>query len=98
MTTGAGRWAVGRSGDVVVAGDWDCDGQDTLALLRPETGAVYVFSRWAESGHELAASFVGTAAGATELTTDDVDHDGCLEIVARGPEADARVFHPVDAL
>ena len=32
----------GNPGDVILAGDWDGDGDDTVAVYRPATGKVYV--------------------------------------------------------
>ena len=37
---------LGDEGDLVAVGDWDCDGTDTPALLRPSTGEVFVFPEW----------------------------------------------------
>lgn len=40
------RWSVGRPGDIVVVGDWDCDGVATIAVVRPGTGEVWAFTDW----------------------------------------------------
>jgi hypothetical protein len=48
VTMGGRRFQVGAPGDVVVVGDWDCDGVPTPAVLRPATGSLFVFSDWAE--------------------------------------------------
>jgi hypothetical protein len=40
------RWTVGEPGDVVVVGDWNCDGTGTPAVVRPTTGEVWLFSAW----------------------------------------------------
>jgi tRNA A-37 threonylcarbamoyl transferase component Bud32 len=37
---------LGQEGDLVALGDWHCDGIATPALLRPETGEVFVFPAW----------------------------------------------------
>ena len=37
---------LGQDGDLVALGDWDCDGTATPALLRPDTGEVFVFPEW----------------------------------------------------
>jgi hypothetical protein len=49
VVVGDRRYEVGQAGDVVVLGDWDCDGGATPAVLRPPTGEVFVFSSWASS-------------------------------------------------
>ncbi|MGH9273971.1 MAG: hypothetical protein ACRDZU_04920 [Acidimicrobiales bacterium] len=53
VLVGARRFEVGRPGDLVVLGDWDCDGSATPAALRPSTGEVFVFSSWAAEGDVL---------------------------------------------
>ncbi len=39
------RGAVGRTGDVAVVSDLDCDGADDLLVLRPSTGEIFDFER-----------------------------------------------------
>ena len=80
VTTDAGRWEVGAEGDVVVVGDWDCDRLATPAVLRPSTGEVAVFDRWAGEEPEPARA-VATLAGVTEVRTTE----RCGELLARGP-------------
>jgi hypothetical protein len=41
-------YRVGQRGDELLVADWDCDGVQTPALLRPATGEVFVFPRLAE--------------------------------------------------
>ena len=59
------RWTVGRPGDVVVIGDWTCDGVGTPAVLRPANGRVWRFTRWADDGRPIAGQFLATVPGAT---------------------------------
>lgn len=47
VATEDGRFQVGEEGDLVVVGDWDCDGSATPVLVRPSSGDVFVFDRWA---------------------------------------------------
>lgn len=49
------RLAVGRPGDVPLVGDFNCDGGETLALYRPESGQVFVFPGWPEPGAEVTS-------------------------------------------
>lgn len=42
----AHRYRIGEPGDVVLLGDWDCDGIDTPGLYRPATGRVLEFGTW----------------------------------------------------
>lgn len=59
------KWHVGEPGDVVVAGDWDCDGADTVALLRPGTGEIWSFPEWTDG--PTIGQPIATVAGAHVL-------------------------------
>jgi hypothetical protein len=48
------RWAVGKTGDVVAIGRWHCDGEGVPAVLRPETGQIWVFSAWPDGDAPVA--------------------------------------------
>lgn len=61
-------------------GDWDCDGRATAASLRPLTGEVFVFVRWADPGESLTVPATTTVPGATGLVTADADGDGCANL------------------
>lgn len=39
-------YEVGRVGDHVQVGDWDCDGRSTVGVVRPSTGEVFLFDGW----------------------------------------------------
>jgi hypothetical protein len=100
IVAGAGqRWAVGRPDDRLAVGDWDCDGVATPALLRRDTGEVFVFDRGA--GHDDVAitptSVVADAATIEAVTLDPdrsaehrchelhvVDRDGVAHPVGGG--------------
>lgn len=64
VSIGDRRWAVGAPGDVVLVGDWDCDGTPTPAVLRPGNGGFYVFDRWATDGEVAPARRIGNFPGA----------------------------------
>ena len=64
------RYAVGESGDVVVLGDWTCDGVPTPAVLRPETGEVTVFVGWPTPGAHIEPEVVTTVEGAESFVPD----------------------------
>ena len=66
LTVAGARYEVGEPGDAVAAGDWGCDGQPTLALLRPATGEVFVFDGWA-ADQDVAARLIGRAPGGAAL-------------------------------
>ena len=48
------RYAVGAPGDFVETGDWDCDGRDTPAIVRPATGDVVLFDAWPDPGQSIS--------------------------------------------
>ena len=48
------RYRVGRGGDIVVLGDWNCDGDRTPAVLRPVTGEVAVFDSWPDADGSIS--------------------------------------------
>jgi len=89
------RFQVGAAGDRVAVGDWSCTGQPTPALLRPATGAVFVFDRLAAFGERLAARRVTSSPGAVDIEpgrcgTAVLRHrDGQREIVATTSRADS---------
>lgn len=92
VRVGRQRWAVGAAGDVVVIGDWDCDREPTLAVLRPASGAFYVFDGWAAPGRPATArkvadvprAIAATAVGcgtATVRTSDGTERRISTEVV-----------------
>lgn len=68
VSVGGRRWAVGSPGDVVVVGDWDCDGAPTPAVLRTVDGGFYVFDHWAEEGEVAPARRVGSFPGSVGVS------------------------------
>jgi hypothetical protein len=60
-------YEVGRTDDLVAVADWDCDGRATPALVRPSTGEVFVFARWADPTDPLTVSASTVVHGATGI-------------------------------
>jgi hypothetical protein len=59
-------YVLGRPGDLTAVGDWDCDGRATPALVRPSTGEVFIFERWADAARPVtvrAATIVRDPTG-----------------------------------
>ncbi|MEX2658890.1 MAG: phosphotransferase [Acidimicrobiales bacterium] len=56
------RYQVGAAGDLVVVGDWDCDGLVTPSVVRPADGSVWLFPGWAANGEVLVARSLGFAS------------------------------------
>jgi hypothetical protein len=75
------RYQLGRRGDRVLIGDWDCDGRETPALYRPG-GEVFLFDAWAEEGEALPAASRGEqlADGQPEVRHGE---DGCDHLIVR---------------
>ena len=81
IVIGTRRFTAGEPGDRVAVGDWDCDGTATVAVLRPSTGAVFVFDDWATATADLSASATAHVPGAVDLHARPRD-DGCTSLVA----------------
>jgi hypothetical protein len=82
VTAGGAVFEVGREGDIVVFGDWDCDGEPGAALLRPSTGAVWVFDVLPTPDHATTGRRVAELAGARDVVADDQDN-GCTALSVR---------------
>ena len=78
------RYRVGEAGDRAATGDWDCDGVPTVALLRPSTGAVFVFPAWADAGSALDTPERTRLPGATDLRAAP-RLDGCDDLELTTP-------------
>jgi hypothetical protein len=72
------RFSLGAPGDVLVPGDWDCDGTDTPAVYRPADGSVHIFDRWA-TGDDPVGPTASLDAGV---------HDGSVRVVRDGEGCD----------
>lgn len=60
------RYRVGRPGNALAVGDWDCDGLATVALLRRGRGEVWQFTGW-DPDAVVTGQAVGTFPGAVAL-------------------------------
>lgn len=75
------RWTVGQAGDVVVVADLRCSGDPVPAVLRPATGQVWVFDRWAATGAPVAGQVVATVPGSVELRVERAGRCERLSVV-----------------
>jgi hypothetical protein len=92
VAVGADRYQAGAAGDQVVVGDWDCDGEATVALLRPHTGEVFVFDSWPTAGHDRTIPPTTVVPGSVRAAADDPDRDRCPDLlVERDTGADVVV-------
>ncbi len=81
LTVGGRHFEVGEPGDLVVVGDWDCNGEATPALLRPASSEVFVFPRWGR-GEAVEVGPVRRVEGARSLEATDTA-DGCSGLTVR---------------
>jgi len=94
VTAAGTTWVVGRPGDALGVGDWDCDGRATLASVRPATGEVFVFDGWAAPGADVTVRAATTVPGAAGVRAVDPDGDGCATLTvdrADGPAVEVPV-------
>ncbi len=85
VTVGSRTWQVGNEGDEVALGDLDCDGRTDVALLRPDSGDVFIFDGFAEPGHDLRATPSASEPGAVHLTA-VTGPDGCATLRVTFPD------------
>jgi tRNA A-37 threonylcarbamoyl transferase component Bud32 len=71
---------LGRTGDIVRVGDWDCDGSSSPAVLRPASGEVFVFEGWVEGDATRRAEALTVVPGARDLSV--VRSAGCDTLMA----------------
>lgn len=81
IEVGGRRYRVGRPGDAVVVGDFDCDGQPAPAVLRPATGQLWTFDGWADGDQPVTGTAVATVPGAIGLRVATGDRCDQLEVV-----------------
>jgi hypothetical protein len=80
IVAGGHRFEAGIAGDRVAVGDWNCDGVATPALLRPSTGALFMFDSWATEDNDVSVAPTRTIPGAVDLHPLDRG-DGCSTLV-----------------
>jgi hypothetical protein len=82
----ARRYQVGKPGDQLFLGDWDCDGTDTLGLYRPRTGERFLFGSWPVGTPLAAESVPGAPTGGMAKVV--AGNKGCDELqVQQGTSA-----------
>lgn len=80
LTYGGSRYVLAEPGDSLVAGDWGCTGEPSLALLRRDAGEIFAFDGWPHVQETLTARSLGRIEGARDLRVVDIDGDGCHEL------------------
>ncbi len=82
-------FAVGRHDDRVTVADWDCDGTETPGVVRPGTGEVFFFDRWASVEEPITVHPALVIPGALEL--EPPPPDGTCEAILRTADGAALV-------
>ena len=90
---GGARYAIGLPGDLVVLGDWDCDGTTTPAVVRPADGSVWAFPGWTEGPEVLVAEPVGHAPAPLGVSARS-DGAGCDVLAITTADGDEVLVHP----
>jgi hypothetical protein len=80
LSVDGARYAVGARGDVAVTGRWSC-GAALLALLRPATGAVWVYGTWPAGAASISPTLSAVIDGARRLAVVAGDHCDTLDVV-----------------
>ena len=69
------RYSVGIQGDIVLAGDWNCDGTATPSIVRPSNGTVVFFEMWPPPGETISRPVHSRINTPTDARLET--HDGC---------------------
>ena len=91
---GGRRYAIGATGDFVEAGDWDCDGQVTAAIVRPSTGGIVLFDAWPGPGETI--SFPVRWSVDSPTGADAVTHGQC-DLLRVYTTAGSKLLNPGEA-
>jgi hypothetical protein len=81
VTVDEERFVLGRPGDWVLVGDWDCDGLSTAVLVRSHPPALWHFPAWAPVGEMIAAQLVSDDVDPATVTSRPYDR-GCDALIA----------------
>jgi hypothetical protein len=87
VTVGDVSFTLGRPGDRVLVGDWDCDGLATAVMVRADSSSLWHFSEWTGPDQTITADLIRTdvapstvraraAAGGCDDLIADVDGTG----------------------
>ncbi len=88
------HFAVGKPDDQLAIGNWACNGLRTLALLRPSTGNLYVFSSWPGIGQEVAPELIRNVENARSLQARSGEN-GCDLIEVTSTNDQVTTINPI---
>ena len=73
-------------GDIIVVGDWDCDGVATPAVLRVPSGAIDVVDHWPTNGEPtITARRITVIDGAAGVEARPRGEPGCATLAVHTP-------------
>jgi hypothetical protein len=87
------RYEVGAPGDLVVLGDWDCDGTPTPSVVRPTDGSVWTFPNWTTASEVAVAEAVGVAPSPVAAVSRP-GPDGCDALAITTAAGDEVIVRP----
>ena len=80
IQVGSRRFAAGEPHDLIAVGDWDCNGTATPAVVRPATGEVFVFARWATTSRPVTMAPTAVVDGVRAPTDRTPQRCGPLRV------------------
>lgn len=81
VSAGKVSWELGNEGDLVVVGDWDGDEMATPGIVRPSTGEVWIFERWAKPDEEVFAQKVEAAPVLSAKSAKVIKNKAGLDVI-----------------
>ena len=63
-------FTVGSENDLLAIGRWNCTDRRTLALMRPDSGELFIFDDWPKVGQNLAPRLIDTTPGALGISAE----------------------------
>jgi len=82
------RFAIGRTDDELVVADPRCARPPAVALLRPADGTTWLYDRWADPGHDVAARQGPVVPAGSRWEPRPIGADGCASLAVRTPDGD----------
>ena len=72
------RYIVGIADDIVLTGDWDCNGEVTPSIVRPSIGAVSLFNSWPKPGETISRPISWRVDAVTDV---QVENHGTCDVL-----------------
>lgn len=74
------RYAIGVADDIVLTGDWNCDGEVTPSIVRPSVGAVALFYMWPDPGETISNATHWQIDGLTDVQVEKTSNCDMLRV------------------